>query len=214
VTPSSSSHPEDAEIRFYTGTWELFPEEELKTAAAVELDLGCGVGSYTAELAKRYPGRRILAADVMVGRLRKLVKRCRRMEIGNMSILRVEARFLVGFMLPDESVDRIHLLCPDPWPKDRHSGHRLLTSDFVSQLHRVLRPEGVFHFSSDDEPYYEAVRKILETSKIFVEAPETIADLSDIKSDFELRWNEGGKPVRHLAYRRIPRPPHVIGHGH
>ena len=214
MTPSSSSHPEDAEIRFYTGTWELFPEEELKTAAAVELDLGCGVGSYTAALAKRYPERKILAADVMVGRLRKLVKRCRRMEIGNMSILRVEARFLVGFMLPDESVDRIHLLCPDPWPKDRHSGHRLLTSDFVSQLHRVLKPEGIFHFSSDDEPYYEAVRGILETSTIFVDTPEAIADLSGIKSDFELRWNEGGKPVRHLAYRRIPRPPHVIGHGH
>ena len=133
------NHPEDAEIRFFTGTWELYPAEELAAAAVVELDLGCGVGSYTAELAKRYPERKILAADVMVGRLRKLVKRCRRMGIGNMTILRTEARHLVAFMLPDESVDRLHLLCPDPWPKGRHSGHRLLTSDFVSQLHRVLK---------------------------------------------------------------------------
>ena len=147
------NHPEDAEIRFFTGTWELYPAEELAAAAVVELDLGCGVGSYTAELAKRYPERKILAADVMVGRLRKLVKRCRRMGIGNMTILRTEARHLVAFMLPDESVDRLHLLCPDPWPKGRHSGHRLLTSDFVSQLHRVLKKDGIFHFSSDDEPY-------------------------------------------------------------
>ena len=206
------NHPEDVEIRFFTGTWELYPAEELAAAAVVELDLGCGVGSYTAELAKRYPERKILAAGVMVGRLRKLVKRCRRMGIGNMTILRTEARHLVAFMLPDESVDRLHLLCPDPWPKGRHSGHRLLTSDFVSQLHRVLKKDGIFHFSSDDEPYYTAVRGVLASSGLFVEAPEAIADLAGIRSDFEQRWNDEGKPVHHIACRRIPRPAHPIGH--
>lgn len=215
MTPSDEligNHPEDAQIRFFTGSWELFPAEELAAAPVVELDLGCGVGSYTAELAKRYPERKILAADVMIGRLRKLVKRCRRMGIENMSILRTEARHLVAFMLPDGSIDRLHLLCPDPWPKGRHSGHRLLTSDFVSQLHRVLKPGGVFHFSSDDEPYCTAVRGVLAASKLFVEEPEAIADLAGIKSDFELRWNGEGKAVRHIACRRIPRPPHTIGH--
>ncbi|AVM44968.1 hypothetical protein C5Q97_09770 [Victivallales bacterium CCUG 44730] len=214
VMPSDriGNHPEDVDIRFFTGTWELYPAEELAAAAVVELDLGCGVGSYTAELAKRYPERKILAADVMVGRLRKLVKRCRRMGIGNMTILRTEARHLVAFMLPDESVDRLHLLCPDPWPKGRHSGHRLLTSDFVSQLHRVLKKDGIFHFSSDDEPYYTAVRGVLASSGLFVEAPEAIADLAGIRSDFEQRWNDEGKPVHHIACRRIPRPAHTIGH--
>ena len=82
----------------------------------------------------------------------------------------------------------------------------------MSQLHRVLKPEGIFHFSSDDEPYYAAVRGVLAASKLFVEAPEAIADLAGIKSDFELRWNEEGKAVRHIAYRRIPRPPRITGH--
>lgn len=116
------------------------------------------------------------------------------MGIGNMTILRTEARHLVAFMLSDESVDRLHLLCPDPWPKGRHSGHRLLTSDFVSQLHRVLKKDGIFHFSSDDEPYYTAVRGVLASSGLFVEAPEAIADLAGIRSDFEQRWNDEGKP--------------------
>ena len=47
------NHPEDAQIRFFTGTWELYPAAELAAAPVVELDLGCGVGSYTAELARR-----------------------------------------------------------------------------------------------------------------------------------------------------------------
>ena len=81
-----------------------------------------------AALAARYPERRILAADVMLGRLRKVVKRLERSGSANWEVLRVEARMLIGRMLPDASLDRIHLLCPDPWPKGRHRGHRLLAA--------------------------------------------------------------------------------------
>ena len=137
----AGGHPEDREVRFLTGVYELFPTEILLRRSVVELDLGCGVGSFTAELAKRYPERTILAADVMIGRLRKLVRRMHRMKLENLTLLRSEARFLVGFSFPDGALDRIHLLCPDPWPKGRHRGHRLLASDFTAQLHRVLKPE-------------------------------------------------------------------------
>ena len=178
----------------------------------VELDLGCGAGSFTAELARRYPERTVLAADVMVGRLRKLVKRCDRLKLGNLEVCRTEARHLVALMLPDGALDRLHLLCPDPWPKGRHRSHRLLASDFTAQLHRVLKQDGVFHFSSDDEYYCDAVRRVIAASNLFAECPEAIADLTDIRSDFELRWNAEGKPVHHVAYRRIPAPPHTVGH--
>ena len=198
----AGGHPEDREVRFLTGVYELFPTEILLRRSVVELDLGCGVGSFTAELAKRYPERTILAADVMIGRLRKLVRR----------MLRSEARFLVGFSFPDGALDRIHLLCPDPWPKGRHRGHRLLASDFTAQLHRVLKPEGIFHFSSDDEAYCDAVGRVIAASQLFAEAPEAIADIADVLSDFEERWLAEGKPVHHAAWKRLPLPPHTIGH--
>lgn len=76
----------------------------------------------------------------------------------------------------------------------------------------MLKKDGIFHFSSDDEPYYTAVRGVLASSGLFVEAPEAIADLAGIRSDFEQRWNDEGKPVHHIACRRIPRPAHTIGH--
>ena len=66
----------------------------------VELDLGCGKGSFTTELAKRHPERIILAADVLSGRLRKLVKRNQREGVENMRVLKAEARMLVARLLP------------------------------------------------------------------------------------------------------------------
>ena len=116
---------------------------------AVELDMGCGKGSFTTELAKRHPERLILAADMLSGRLRKLVKRNQREGVNNMRVMKAEARMLIARLLPDRALDRIHILCPDPWPKDRHSGNRLLSSDFMTHIHRVLKDDGVWHFSTD-----------------------------------------------------------------
>ena len=161
----------------------------------VELDMGCGKGSFTTELAKRHPERLILAADMLSGRLRKLVKRNQREGVENMRVLKAEARMLVARLLPDGALSRIHILCPDPWPKDRHSGNRLLSSDFMTHIHRVLADDGIWHFSTDDLEYLASVRQAVKASQLFAEDPERLSDIADIKTDFEVMWNEMGKAV-------------------
>lgn len=197
----SEKHPEDSQIEFFDERYELLTTD---ATGPVELDLGCGVGRFTTELARKFPERLILGADVMRGRLRKLIKRNARLGVPNCRVLRIEARLLVGRLLMDASLDRIHLLCPDPWPKGRHRGHRLLTSDFAMQLHRVLKPDGVFHFSSDDEAYCAAVQRILTASGIFREFTPAPGETLDVYSDFELRWRSEGRRVTHLYCRKLP----------
>ncbi|MDD3153392.1 MAG: methyltransferase domain-containing protein [Victivallaceae bacterium] len=200
---------EDFQMHILTGVYALYA---IDRSSPAELDLGCGAGSYALSRAEKHPERMILAADVMIGRLRKVVKKRNRRNLANLEVLRVEARTLVSRMLPDGALDVVHILCPDPWPKDRHRGHRLVTADFLSQLHRILKPgTGIFHFSSDDEPYFDSVLEQLERSGIFESAPEMLPELTETKSDFEMRWLEEGKTVRHLAVRPLPRPV-SIGH--
>ncbi len=194
-----NKHPEDQFIQFLTDSYCSIADL-LVTNHIIELDLGCGKGLFSTRLAQLYPDRQVFAADVMIGRLRKLQKRNIREEVTNMIPLRVEARHLLGYMIPDASVDRLHILCPDPWPKDRHRAQRLLCADFMTHLHRILKKDGCFHFRTDDEQYLDIVKRAVEASGLFKQDDSRIADIAHIKTDFEIRWLDQGKQVSHIAW--------------
>lgn len=170
----------------------------------IELDLGCGSGGFTVRLAESKPGALVFGADVMLGRLRKVEKLGRRTGVSNLELLRVEARHLISLIAPDSYFDRIHILCPDPWPKHKHKGNRLMSSDFMMQLNRVLKKDGILHFATDDPNYMESTRRNLETSALFEYAPqEVLDDVKEFKTDFEKEWLSIGRTVPHIALRPV-----------
>ena len=192
---------ENKKIHILTDKYDLLKTIiEIPTDKVVELDLGCGKGSFSTQLAQKNPESFIMSADIMIGRLRKLIKRNEREGLDNFEILRVEARHLLGFMIGDNTLDRLHILCPDPWPKGRHSHNRLVCSNFVAHIHRVLKPNGVFHFATDDIPYLEQATGLFEKAGLFTIDNSRLDDVREIKTDFEKRWNEEGKVVHHIAY--------------
>ena len=180
-------------------TWELPPGPANRK---VELDMGCGKGRFTTELAHRYPERLVICNDVMSDRLRILEKRSIREGLSNIRVLRAASLALVAYQLPAAAIDRLHLLCPDPWPKKAHLARRLVCTDFLCRVARILKPGGVFHLSTDYTPYFEDWKRMFaQLQQFYVPFPEGIADVADIKTDFELHWNAQGLPVQHVAYR-------------
>jgi tRNA (guanine-N7-)-methyltransferase len=167
-----------------------------------ELDLGCGKGGFLLQLAERYPERLILGADIMIGRLRRLQKKVDRCELRNVELLRADAGSLVARMLPDESLSRVHILCPDPWPKKRHRVNRLVSSEFLGRLSRKLIPGGILHLATDDVPYFERMQAAIAPLPHFAPAANGIEDIADIRTDFELQWLGQGIPVQHMAFAR------------
>lgn len=177
---------------------------ELAENDFVELDLGCGTGDLAVPLAARYPERRVIAADVMLGRLRKVIRKARRDGIVNLDFFRVEARHLISVIMPENSIDRLHILCPDPWPKHRHKGNRLMSSDFMMHIASKLKKDGLFHFATDDVPYMTQATKNIESSGLFERVSnDFIADISDIKTEFERQWLSMGKAVPHKVWKVV-----------
>lgn len=200
---------ESPAIKFLTSEYVCLESvADLAKWPRIELDLGCGKGNFAVGLAQRHPDTLVLAADLLVGRMRKLNKRIEREKVTNILLLRVEARNLLGYMLPDHSLDRLHILCPDPWPKAKHRGNRLLCSDFMTHIHRTLKSGGQFHFSTDDVSYFNIMYNVVEKSGLFDEDNALLVQTEDIKTDFEKRWNAQGKEVSHILW--VSRSPAAI----
>ena len=194
-------------IEILTGTYQVIDPTRGRAPSALELDMGCGKGRLALELARRYPDRVVLASDVMLGRLRRIDRKATNRGLTNLALLRADNLDLASYLLPHACIDRIHLLCPDPWPKERHRIKRLVTTDFVGRLVRLLKPGGVLHMSTDHVPYLADWRRILALYPCLREAAAAIADIADIQTEFEVQWRAAGKDVPHLAFRLEPRPP-------
>src|SRR5271169_4882966 len=81
----------------------------------LEIELGCGDGSFLAEYAYRHPERNFLGVERLLGRLKKLDRKGRRAGLANLRGLPIESGYFLEYLLPRHSTVVLHLYFPDPW---------------------------------------------------------------------------------------------------
>ena len=165
-----------------------------------ELEIGCGDGGFLLEWASRHPEKNFLGVERLLGRLRKLSKKGRRAGLTNLRLLRIEARYLIQYLLPKNSFEAIHIYFPDPWPKDKHRRHRLIDADFPALAARILAPHGVLHLRTDDPSYFEQIQNSFALAADFT-PEETPGDLAALTTEFERQWNAEGKKTLRASFR-------------
>jgi tRNA (guanine-N7-)-methyltransferase len=168
--------------------------------APLEIDLGCGNGSFLVAMAERFPERNFLGIERLLGRVRSACGRAARHGLGNVRVLRVETSYAVEYLLPPGSTAVAHLLFPDPWPKKRHQRRRIVTEDFVNAVHRLLAPDGCWRIATDQEDYFASIRELV-AGDVFAEEAER--DESFPLTTFEKRFRAQGAPIYRLLLRKV-----------
>ncbi|MFC2564424.1 MAG: tRNA (guanosine(46)-N7)-methyltransferase TrmB [Neisseria sp.] len=169
------------------------------------LEIGFGMGTATAEIAKRLPDTDFLAVDVHgpgVGNLLKLIEEG---HLGNIRVMRHDAVEVVEDMLADASLDGIHIFFPDPWHKKRHNKRRLVQAPFVAKLLPKLKSGGYIHMATDWEEY---AAQMLEVLGGFAELQNTADDYAPTpdyrpETKFEARGKRLGHGVWDLVFKKI-----------
>ncbi|HMO65286.1 MAG TPA: hypothetical protein PKE47_08720 [Verrucomicrobiota bacterium] len=128
--------------------------------------------------------------------------RCRRRGLTNLRGLRLEAAYVLEWMIPPESVAALHVYFPDPWPKKRHHKRRLVNARFVELARRVLAPGGAIHLRTDDAPYFAQMEERFAASPLFRRV-ETPPDLAACVTDFERGFVARGVATRRASWRRV-----------
>ena len=177
------SHMTAAQQRAIDTLWPQFGLDYQETPADLNqafgrrnrkiLEIGFGMGTATAEIARRLPDDDFLAIDVHgpgVGNLLKLIDEQR---IANIRVMRHDAVEVVENLLADGSLDGLHIFFPDPWHKKRHNKRRLIQAPFVAKLLPKLKSGGYIHLATDWEEY---AQHMLEVLNGFPEALQNTAE--------------------------------------
>ena len=168
--------------------------------APVEAEFGCGDGQFLAALAARNPERNFLGIERMPGRVRTACRRIGSRSLPNARILQLEISHAL-YLLPRESIDAFYLLFPDPWPKRRHHGRRVVTPEFLRAAARALKASGTFQIKTDQEDYYAAIlRSLREVPELETTRESKQPDLPT--TTFEERFLVAGTAIHSLMLRK------------
>lgn len=118
----------------------------------VWLEIGFGGGEHLAGQAERHPDVGIIGAEPFIDGVAKLLTAIDEKGLSNVRLRRGDARDLVAQFV-DASFERVFILFPDPWPKTRHRKRRLVQSEFVSELARIMKPGARLRFATDWADY-------------------------------------------------------------
>jgi tRNA (guanine-N7-)-methyltransferase len=169
--------------------------------APLEVDLGCGDGSFLSAIARENPERDFLGIERLAGRVRSACRRIERARLGNARVLRLEISYVVERLLPANSVTAFHLMFPDPWPKRRHASRRLVTETFLASMYRALRADGTVRISTDDSAYFRQITQLVSHSPLFLVNSAPTPTLA--VSKFEKRFTDDGVAIHRLELRKV-----------
>jgi tRNA (guanine-N7-)-methyltransferase len=144
-------------------------------AREVWLEIGFGGGEHLAEQAARHPDVLLIGAEPFVNGVASAVRHLHDRGLQNVRLHQGDARELLA-ALPDDAVDRVFVLFPDPWPKARHHKRRLVEPAFIAELARILRLGGRFRFATDWRDYASWTVERMSRSQAFTWTAESADD--------------------------------------
>ena len=176
---------------------EIFPDK-----SQTILEIGSGMGEATAQIALNNLDTGYVAVEMHKPGLAALLLLIMEKQISNIKMIREDATYLLANFIPDASLDGIHLLFPDPWPKNRQHKRRIVQDDFIELSARKLKPKGFIHIATDWQPYAQWIKTKFENNSQF--SGGIVARPSwRVLSKFEGQGLKKGHTVTDFRYEKI-----------
>jgi len=130
------------------------------------LEIGFGMGTSTAEIAKSNLNKNYIAIEVHSPGVGNLLKLIQEDDISNLKIIQHDAVEVLNLMIKNESLDGIHIFFPDPWPKKKHHKRRLIQSNLLKLIAQKIKKTGYLHIATDWEDYAVWIIDLLDKEEL------------------------------------------------
>ncbi len=180
--PNVLEYPQDVQ-----GSWNSF----FKNDNSIVLELACGKGEYTVELAKLHKNKNYIGVDVKGNRLWKGASNALGLQLVNAAFLRTQIGLINTYFGKDE-VAEIWITFPDPQLRVSKQKKRLTHPRFLFLYQQFLSPNGCVHLKTDSPALYQFTKKVIEVYNLMllhdnddVYADKNIAPELQIKTHYE-----------------------------
>ncbi|MBO4447093.1 MAG: tRNA (guanosine(46)-N7)-methyltransferase TrmB [Bacteroidales bacterium] len=194
------------------GRWN---SEVFHNDAPITLELGCGKGEYTLDLARRFPERNFIGVDIKGARLWRGARTATEEALPNVAFLRTRIEFISAFFSPGE-VSEIWLTFSDPQPNSENS--RLSSPVFLERYRRFLAPGSLIHLKTDslllhrytcDVCAANGLEVLARTEDLYSEERRYGPWLYEVQTFYEKMFLAQGMPITYLYFRADHNGPFV-----
>jgi tRNA (guanine-N7-)-methyltransferase len=151
----------------------------------VWLEVGYGAGEHLLWQVQQHPNIGIIGAEPYESGVAKLLSKLEDApaECTRIRLHEGDARDIIA-RLPEESIGRVFILFPDPWPKTRHHKRRFIQSELLDDLASILKGGGELRFASDDAGYVEWALERLTAHPAFRWTAASVRDWTERPGDW------------------------------
>ncbi|MFG6330970.1 MAG: tRNA (guanosine(46)-N7)-methyltransferase TrmB [Lachnospiraceae bacterium] len=183
------------------GTWkEVFGNDH-----PLHIEIGMGKGQFIMALAKEHPQMNYIGIEKYSSVLIRALEKMAREEqpLSNLYFIRMDAE-RIGHVFAKGEVERIYLNFSDPWPKERHAGRRLTSTNYLTRYEQILAPGGRIEFKTDNRPLFDfSVASVQETGWTLQAVTYDLhrdRELmkGNIMTEYEERFSAAGNPIHKL----------------
>jgi len=169
----------------------------------IVVEIGSGNGHFLVEYSKLYPDRNFIGTEILHGRARKFASKICKRGLKNIVVFLGDTRRFVWEFLYAASVEEFIVLFPDPWPKNRHRKHRLLSDRFIRMLRNRLVDGGKVSVATDHEEYKDFMISVFASvdgfESVFMRGYGDYPD-NYPKTLFWDRFKKEGRPLYYLQW--------------
>ncbi len=171
----------------------------------VILELGCGKGEYTVELAERNPGKNYIGVDIKGARMHVGAKKALANNLKNVAFLRTNIE-IINLFFGEGEVAEIWLTFPDPQMKKTRK--RLTSTSFLNLYRQFLQKEGIVHLKTDSNFQFTYTSALVHLNGFEILAAtnnlyesDILTETLQIKTFYEKQWLSRGITIKYIAFK-------------
>ena len=165
------------------------------------LEIGFGNAENIIFQAINNPSYLFIGSEVYMSGIGTLVSSIKENNINNIKIFSDDIRLLLD-QSPKKVFDSVIIICPDPWPKEKHHKRRLINKSFLEMVHDFMKDDSNIYISTDWENYAESISELFVKNKLFKPSSNKSFQ-KDSLSKFDRRGKDEGRELFEFNYKKV-----------